>query len=218
MSHEIDNDLSTDGLDLEVLGLSEEFTPEKHLTGPEEIAAYLTEILEDDDFAQFNEALNVIARSEGAPKVAALAKISREGLYKALRKDSKPRFETVMGVLNAIGMQVVVQPKIKSTFANVVYRARGAYAVVDAALKEYSVVQGESVIEIVNGVINHHAPAGVEVLFGQRHPAFVSNSRVIEKPISYLNDRRRPAKKKRAYAGMTSEPEVIQPFTYQPAY
>jgi probable addiction module antidote protein len=216
MSHEIDNDLSTDGLDLEALGLSEEFTPEKHLTGPEEIAAYLTEILEDDDFAQFNEALNVIARSEGAPKVAALAKISREGLYKALRKDSKPRFETVMGVLDGIGMQVVVQPKMKSGLGKVAHMAGTTYAVIDAALKEYSTVQGECVGTVVSSLIHHHPSTGVEVLFGERRPAFAGGGHVVEEPKTDFFDRRRPAKK-RSYAGVTSEPEVIQPFTYQHA-
>ena len=44
-------------------------------------------------------------------KVAAKADITREGAYKALREGSKPRFETILKMLDALGMQFAIVPK-----------------------------------------------------------------------------------------------------------
>lgn len=44
-------------------------------------------------------------------EIAKAAGITREALYKALRPDSAPRFDTVNRVCTALGMRLVAQPK-----------------------------------------------------------------------------------------------------------
>ena len=58
----------------------------------EDIAAYLTTALEENDAALLAAALGDIARSRGMTQVAKDSGITREALYKALRPDSNPRF------------------------------------------------------------------------------------------------------------------------------
>jgi probable addiction module antidote protein len=43
-------------------------------------------------------------------EIAKTAGITREALYKALRPDSAPRFETVSRVCAALGVRLVAQP------------------------------------------------------------------------------------------------------------
>lgn len=211
MSHEIDDDLSIERLDLGSLGLSEEFTPEKHLTGPDEIASYLTEILEDDNFAQFNEALNVIARSEGAPKIAALAGMTREGLYKALRGGSKPRFETVKSILNAIGMDVVVKPKAQNA----------GYRILGAELSEYTLITGNHVTAMMHGVVEGLTGVTIVSNVSEDKPVTAKRIGTISKRRSLLKKRKEAQKsrqKVRSYGSVAkSDPEVIMPYEYHPA-
>ena len=54
-------------------------------------------------------ALGDIARARGMTEIAKAAGITREALYKALRPDSSPRFDTVSRVCAAVGVRVVVQ-------------------------------------------------------------------------------------------------------------
>ncbi len=73
------------------------------------IAAYLTDILEANDAALLAAALGDIARARGMTEIAKTAGITREALYKALRPDSAPRFDTVSRVCAALGVRLVVQ-------------------------------------------------------------------------------------------------------------
>ena len=74
------------------------------------IAAYLTDILEANDASLLAAALGDIARARGMTEIAKLAGITREALYKALRPDSAPRFDTVSRVCAALGVRLVAQP------------------------------------------------------------------------------------------------------------
>ena len=74
------------------------------------IAAYLTDILEANDAALLASALGDIARARGMAEIAKTAGITREALYKALRPDSAPRFDTVSRVCAALGVRLVAQP------------------------------------------------------------------------------------------------------------
>ena len=74
------------------------------------IAAYLTDILEANDTSLLATALGDIARARGMTEIAKLAGITREALYKALRPDSAPRFDTVSRVCAALGVRLVAQP------------------------------------------------------------------------------------------------------------
>jgi len=74
------------------------------------IAAYLTDILEANDSALLAAALGEIARARGMTEIAKSAGITREALYKALRPDSAPRFETITRVCAALGVRLIAQP------------------------------------------------------------------------------------------------------------
>jgi probable addiction module antidote protein len=96
--------------DMEGLGL-EEFDPAQYLTSPETIAAYMTEILAEGNVALFQSAMEDVMRAQGVANVAEKAGITREGAYKAFRRGSKPRFETVAAMLDALGLSIAIVPK-----------------------------------------------------------------------------------------------------------
>jgi probable addiction module antidote protein len=87
-----------------------EFDAAHYLDSENSIAAYLTDILEANDAALLAAALGDIARARGMTEIAKAAGITREALYKALRPDSAPRFETVSRVCAALGVRLVAQP------------------------------------------------------------------------------------------------------------
>ena len=87
-----------------------EFDPAHYLDSEESIAAYLTGILETNDAALLASALGDIARARGMSEIARTAGITREALYKALRPDSAPRFDTISRVCAALGVRLVAQP------------------------------------------------------------------------------------------------------------
>lgn len=86
-----------------------EFDATPYLDSEVAIAAYLTDILEANDAALLAAALGDIARARGMTEIAKSAGITREALYKALRPDSAPRFDTVSRVCAALGVRLVVQ-------------------------------------------------------------------------------------------------------------
>ncbi len=82
----------------------------EYLDDDQAIANYLTAVLEDGDAALFAAALGDIARARGMTDIAKSAGITREALYKALRADSAPRFDTIQKVCGALGIKLVAQP------------------------------------------------------------------------------------------------------------
>lgn len=86
-----------------------EFNATPYLDSEVAIAAYLTDILEANDAALLAAALGDIARARGMTEIAKSAGITREALYKALRPDSAPRFDTVSRVCAALGVRLVAQ-------------------------------------------------------------------------------------------------------------
>lgn len=87
-----------------------EFDASEYLNSEEDMAAYLTTILEENDPALLAAALGDIARARGMTQVAKDSGITREALYKALRPGSEPRFDTVNRVCAALGVRLVAQP------------------------------------------------------------------------------------------------------------
>ena len=87
-----------------------EFDAAEYLNSEEDIAAYLTTVIEENDPALLAAALGDIARARGMSQVAKDAGIAREALYKALRPGSEPRFETINRVCAALGVRLVAQP------------------------------------------------------------------------------------------------------------
>lgn len=79
-----------------------------HLTTDKVIAGYLTAVLEDGDPALFIAAIGDIARAKGMSDIAKKSGVTRESLYRALKIEAHPRFETVTKVIHALGMKLSV--------------------------------------------------------------------------------------------------------------
>ncbi len=86
------------------------FDMAEHLTTEEDVAAYLSLVLEEDDPAELAHALGIIARARGMTEIANASGLTREALYKALRPNSQPRFDTIRRVCGALGVRLVAQP------------------------------------------------------------------------------------------------------------
>ncbi|MFC0225088.1 putative addiction module antidote protein [Serratia sp. JSRIV001] len=86
-----------------------EFDVTEYLDSPEALAEYLTVVMEENDPAALAQALGTIARARGMSDIASASGISREALYKALRPDAHPRFDTINRVCAALGVKLVAQ-------------------------------------------------------------------------------------------------------------
>ena len=86
-----------------------DFDAAPYLDSDEAIAAYLTDILAANDSALLAAALGDIARARGMSEIAKASGITREALYKALRPDAQPHFDTVNRVCAALGVKLVAQ-------------------------------------------------------------------------------------------------------------
>ena len=79
-----------------------------YLKSEKDIVAYLEACMEEagDDPAFIAHALGNIARARGMAQLAKDTGLTREGLYKALNKDSNPSFGTVLKVMKALGIKL----------------------------------------------------------------------------------------------------------------
>lgn len=85
------------------------FTPfdvADYLDNEEMIAAYLTAALEDADPDAFLVVVKTVTRARGMTQLAKDSGLGRESLYKALSPGAKPRYETVMKVVRALGVNL----------------------------------------------------------------------------------------------------------------
>lgn len=80
----------------------------EHLRSPEEMAAYLEASFEEanGDASFIAKALGDIARAKGMSKVARDSGLSRESLYKALSGERNPGFDTILKVIEALGLKL----------------------------------------------------------------------------------------------------------------
>ena len=92
---------------------SRRYDTAEHLRTPEEMAAYLEACIEEanGDAAFIAKALGNIAKAKGMTQVAKDAGLSRESLYKALSGDRSPGFDTILRVINALGIELHAQAK-----------------------------------------------------------------------------------------------------------
>ena len=78
----------------------------RYLDNDEAIADYMSIVMESGDSDHLLLALADVARARGMAQVAQDAGLGRESLYKALTPGAKPRFETIMKVMTALGIQM----------------------------------------------------------------------------------------------------------------
>ena len=86
-----------------------EFDASDYLDSEEAISEYLNSILEENNPALLASALGDIAKARGMTKIAKDAGLTREALYKALRPNASPRFDTISRVCQSLGVKLVVQ-------------------------------------------------------------------------------------------------------------
>ncbi|WP_085617447.1 MULTISPECIES: addiction module antidote protein [unclassified Pseudomonas] len=82
------------------------------LSSDEAITEYLSQVLADGDTEEIIRALGHIARARGITQIATESGLGRESLYKALSPGAKPRFDTVLKVIRALGVDLLVQPHV----------------------------------------------------------------------------------------------------------
>ena len=80
------------------------------LEDEETIAEYLNLALEDPNPEMLLLAVKNIARARGMTQLAQDAGLGRESLYKALSEGAKPRYDTVLKVVRALGVKLHAEP------------------------------------------------------------------------------------------------------------
>ena len=83
-----------------------DFDISEYLDSKEAISEYLNQVLENGDEQEIIRALGHIAKAKGMTQIAKKSGLGRESLYKALKPNSKPRFETIMKVIKAFDINL----------------------------------------------------------------------------------------------------------------
>jgi probable addiction module antidote protein len=81
------------------------------LDSPEAIAEYLNEAFNDGDATLVARAIGTAARARDMADVAWQAELPRENLYRSLNGETRPEFDTVLRVLDALGLKLEAKPK-----------------------------------------------------------------------------------------------------------
>ena len=81
-----------------------------YLDDEQTIAEYLTAALEDPNPDVFLTAVRDVARARGMTQLAKDSGLGRESLYKALSPGAKPRYDTVLKLLSALGVKLSATP------------------------------------------------------------------------------------------------------------
>lgn len=74
------------------------------------IAEYLNAALEDENPDVFLRAISDVARARGMTRLARETGLGRESLYKALAPGAKPRYDTVLRLIRALGVELHTSP------------------------------------------------------------------------------------------------------------
>lgn len=77
-----------------------------YLDDEQTIAEYLTAALEDPNPDVFLTAVRDVARARGMTQLAKDSGLGRESLYKALSPGAKPRYDTVLKLVHALGIKL----------------------------------------------------------------------------------------------------------------
>jgi probable addiction module antidote protein len=80
------------------------------LDSEERIAIFLEAAFEEGDPSIIAAALGEVARARGMMQMAKDTGISREALYRALSKEGRPEFNTIIKVMKAFGLRLSPVP------------------------------------------------------------------------------------------------------------
>lgn len=86
------------------------FDAADYLSDEETIAEYLTAALEDPNPDVFLVAVRDVARARGMSQLAKDTGMGRESLYKALTPGAKPRYDTMLKIMHALGVKLTATP------------------------------------------------------------------------------------------------------------
>lgn len=108
-------------LDMPILQLDENakaertsrFEAARFLGSPETISAFLAESMREGGPDDLMRAIGEVAKAVGINKVAKDAGVNRESLYKTIKPGTKPRFDTIQRLLDALEVELTVKPKKK---------------------------------------------------------------------------------------------------------
>lgn len=87
-----------------------EFDPAEYLDSDEMISEYLSQVLADGDTDELIRAVGHVAKARGMAQIAKDSGLGRASLYKAFAPGAKPRFDTVVKVMRAMGVELHAQP------------------------------------------------------------------------------------------------------------
>ena len=86
------------------------FDAADYLESDEVVAEYLNAALEDDNPDVFLQAIADVAKARGIAQLAKDTGLGRESLYKALAPGAKPRYDTVLKLMRALGVELHATP------------------------------------------------------------------------------------------------------------
>jgi probable addiction module antidote protein len=77
------------------------------------IAQHLNTALEDANPGAFLAAISDAAKARGMARIAKDAGVGRESLYKTLAPGAKPRYDTILKLMRALGVELQANPANK---------------------------------------------------------------------------------------------------------
>lgn len=86
------------------------FDAADYLDNDEVIAEYINAALEDENPSVFLQAIADVAKARGMTLLAKETGLGRESLYKALAPGAKPRYDTVLKLVRALGVELHATP------------------------------------------------------------------------------------------------------------
>lgn len=86
------------------------FDAADYLDNEKVIAEYLSAALEDENPNVFLAAVSDVAKARGMAQLAKDTGLGRESLYKALAPGAKPRYDTVLKLVRALGVELHAIP------------------------------------------------------------------------------------------------------------
>ena len=94
------------------MGKTTAFDAANYLDSEEMVAEYLNQALASGDTDLLLSAIGDVAKTRGMAQIARDTGLGRESLYKAFATGAKPRFDTVLKVLRALGVQIHAYPHV----------------------------------------------------------------------------------------------------------
>jgi probable addiction module antidote protein len=86
------------------------FDAADYLDSDEVIAEYLNVALASEHPDLFLQAIADVAKARGMAQLAKDTGLGRESLYKALAPGAKPRYDTVLKLIRALGVELHMRP------------------------------------------------------------------------------------------------------------